>query len=527
MERANTVRNAGNDAGITSLKVRGDFVYGTTWHFGAGGNLEGTFKASAGSGDVEWVTDCHGDNYSTFPSNGVVYSVGHAHYCGNMGGGFPQYSAWRYQHTQAWSDAAGGEILNDVHGYTNWHGRRAGAVDDQLAAGDGHRLVHRPDQAGWDVTGNADYVVVGGEFPRVNGVNQQGLVRFARRSLLAPQQRQQGPRFLNNEIVPTLVPTSPTSVRVSWLAGFDRDDLALQYEVFRVGVTPARYTTTANSNWWTMPFARVRRHGAHAGPDLQLPDRRPRLRQPRRQRRHEERHDALVCPHQRLRQPGARRWSPPVLAAERAGLADAGADHRHRPGRRLRWSFRQRRDVGSSRGDHRRYGGPPHDDERVEPHLHPRHRDRARRVLGPGVDQDDDHHGRAHPRLRRSADRKLRAPRSAHLHEQRRTADLRRSGPGQLGAHADERAGLQRQPVAPGDRHDGRRRDAPLRRRGPGRQPHRHDPGRGVPRLLARRWRQPRRMARCPGERELRERLRRRGRHLPDGAQPGPDRRSI
>ena len=82
-------------------------------------------------------------------------------------------------------------------------------------------------QAGWDVTGNADYVVVGGEFPRVNGVNQQGLVRFARRSLLTPQQRQQGPRFLNNEIVPTLVPTSPTSVRVSWLAGFDRDDLAL------------------------------------------------------------------------------------------------------------------------------------------------------------------------------------------------------------------------------------------------------------------------------------------------------------
>src|SRR4029079_862444 len=75
----------------------------------------------------------------------------------------------------------------------------------------------------------------------------------ARRSLLTPQQRQQGPAFLNNQIVPTLVPTSPTSVRVSWLAGFDRDDLALQYDVFRVGVGPARYTTTANSNWWTTP----------------------------------------------------------------------------------------------------------------------------------------------------------------------------------------------------------------------------------------------------------------------------------
>ena len=80
-------------------------------------------------------------------------------------------------------------------------------------------------QAGWDVTGNGDYVVVGGEFPRVNGVDQQGLVRFARRSLLDLAAAPAGPRFLDNEIVPTLVPTSPTSVRVSWVAGFDRDDL--------------------------------------------------------------------------------------------------------------------------------------------------------------------------------------------------------------------------------------------------------------------------------------------------------------
>ena len=38
-------------------------------------------------------------------------------------------------------------------------------------------------QAAWNVTGNNDYVVFGGEFPRVNNVGQQGLVRFARRSI--------------------------------------------------------------------------------------------------------------------------------------------------------------------------------------------------------------------------------------------------------------------------------------------------------------------------------------------------------
>ena len=31
----------------------------------------------------------------------------------------------------------------------------------------------------WSVTGNAEYVVYGGEFPTVNGIAQQGLVRFA------------------------------------------------------------------------------------------------------------------------------------------------------------------------------------------------------------------------------------------------------------------------------------------------------------------------------------------------------------
>ena len=245
-----SVRNAGPDAGITSLKVFGNFVYGTTWHFGPGGNLEGTFKASVtGTGDVEWLTDCHGDNYSSFLQNGVVYSASHAHYCGNMGGGHPQYSAWRYQNAQAWTDTVGGEILNEVHGYPNWHGLKPGPSMVNWTPVFTQGTFTGQGQAAWDVNGNADYVVFGGEFPRINNVGQQGLVRFARRSI-AP--RAQGPRFTNNQIVPTLVPTSPNSVRVSWDAGFDYDDLSLTYEVFRNNNTLA-FTTSANSNWWTLP----------------------------------------------------------------------------------------------------------------------------------------------------------------------------------------------------------------------------------------------------------------------------------
>ena len=197
---------------------------------------------------MEWVTDCHGDNYSSFLQNGVVYAASHAHYCGNMGGGHPQHSAWRFQNAQAWTDTAKGEILNEVHGYPNWHGvKSAPSMVNWLPVFTQGSFTGQG-QAAWDVTGNADYVVFGGEFPRINNVGQQGLVRFARRSI---SPKAQGPRFTNNQIVPTLVATSPSSVRVSWEAGFDYDDASLTYEVRRNNVLVN--TTTAKSNWWTLP----------------------------------------------------------------------------------------------------------------------------------------------------------------------------------------------------------------------------------------------------------------------------------
>ncbi len=246
-----SVRNAGPDAGISSLRVQGSFVYGTSWHFGPGGNLEGTFKVPVASSDVEWLTDCHGDTYSSYMTGGIVYVAGHAHYCGNMGGGFPQYSQWRFQHAQAWTDTvnpAASEILNDVHNYPNWHGVEPGPSlvnwlpDMAMGSYTGQY------QAGWNVTGNSQYVVFGGEFPSVNGVGQQGLVRFATRPI-APAD--EGPRFVGGSIVPRVVPVSPTAVRVSWPAGYDRDSRVLTYRVTRNGTTV--HTTTAASTWWTLP----------------------------------------------------------------------------------------------------------------------------------------------------------------------------------------------------------------------------------------------------------------------------------
>lgn len=247
-----SVRNAGPDAGVSSLRVQGSSVYGTSWHFGPGGNLEGTFKVPVATSDVDWVTDCHGDNYSSFVVNGVVYSAGHAHYCGNLGGGFPEYPTRRYQHSQAWVDTGStGEILNEVHGYPNWHGVEPAPSMVNWLPTMGIGSFTGQYQAGWSVTGNNDYVVYGGEFPTVNSVGQQGLVRFGRRDL-AP--KKEGPRFLDSTLAPRLVPTSTGSVRVTWPAGFDRDDYALTYQVIRDGnFSTPRHTTTARSNWWTLP----------------------------------------------------------------------------------------------------------------------------------------------------------------------------------------------------------------------------------------------------------------------------------
>ena len=249
-----SVRSAGADAGIHSLVVQNNHVYGTGWHFGPGGNLEGVFKSPVDGAtdptDIVWVTDCHGDFYSSFLTNGIVYSVGHSHYCGNMGGGFPQYSTWKFQHAQAWSDTQTGDILNDVHGYPNWHGVEPGPANahwlPDLAIG----TFTGQGQAGWNVTGNSDYILYGGEFPRVNGGGQQGLVRFAKRSI-APGA--EGPRFTTTPFAPTLVATSATSARVSWPAAWDRDDMTLTYKAIRTGVSTPRVTLNANSQWWNTP----------------------------------------------------------------------------------------------------------------------------------------------------------------------------------------------------------------------------------------------------------------------------------
>ena len=242
------VRNAGDNAAISSLAADANGVYGTGQHYGTG-TLEGTFYANWSTGAIIWIEDCHGDTYSVYPAADVVYTTSHAHYCGNIAG-FPQTNPWGYHRGLAFTKTVKGVITKDPLGYTNWQGTPR------------PDLLHwYPDintgtftglsQGGWSVAGNSQYILYGGEFTRVNNLQQQGIVRFAVSSVAADKD---APRLSGANYVPTVTSPADRTARVTWKANWDRDNTRLTYDVIRNGnTTTPVYTTTVNSNFWTLP----------------------------------------------------------------------------------------------------------------------------------------------------------------------------------------------------------------------------------------------------------------------------------
>ncbi|WP_223692385.1 LamG domain-containing protein [Leifsonia poae] len=244
-----TVRDAGTQAGITSLAATNDTVYGSGYVFGSGGNLEGSFSANPNTGAINWIEDCHGDTYSIFPMNSALYIAGHPHYCGNVGG-FPQTNPWTYHHTLAFSQATTGTLTNNGDGaYANFSGQPSPTLLNwfpQYVTGS----YTGQGQAAWSVSGNGNYLAVGGEFPYVNGIAQYGLTRYAMDSVVKSTT---GPN-VNVPLVPNAASFTAGQARVSWTATYDQDNVNLNYKVVRDGDTAHPvYQTNQISNFWTRP----------------------------------------------------------------------------------------------------------------------------------------------------------------------------------------------------------------------------------------------------------------------------------
>ncbi len=246
------IRNAGVNASITSLTGSAEGVFGTGYVFGSGGNFEGAFRASWADGTLIWLEDCHGDTYSAVPSNGAVYTTGHPHYCGNIGG-FQETSPRSYHRTLTFTMNATGTVTRNTTGnYFNFAGNpRPSLVAFYQDINTGSYTGQG--QGAWHVASNGDYVLYGGEFTNVNNKGQQGLARFAVKTI-APNK--EGPRvkgtfFQPQDFVPSAVSFVPGSARLGWLAAYDRDNERLTYTVLRDGV--AVKTLEADSVVWSRP----------------------------------------------------------------------------------------------------------------------------------------------------------------------------------------------------------------------------------------------------------------------------------
>lgn len=237
------VKNGGKSSAILNLSTDGDVVYGAGYTYGTG-NFEGVYAASSKDGTLRWLQDCHGDTYGVAPIGDVVYSVGHAHYCSNIGG-FPDTqprTAW--YRAMAVTKAAVGTVAKNgqtsVKTYTNFQGKPAPAVVNwfpHLSAG----TYTGMSQAAWSVVGNGTYISLGGEFPNVNGTPQQGLVRMAV-ARVAPNEI--GPTGGAKGLALAARAQSDGRVTLEWGQLWDRDDLTLTYRLSRNGVVVLTRTTS-------------------------------------------------------------------------------------------------------------------------------------------------------------------------------------------------------------------------------------------------------------------------------------------
>ncbi|GAB2849883.1 PKD domain-containing protein [Microbacterium insulae] len=254
-------------AGIWALTADENAVYGTGWVFANKwvGNLEGMFAAEAGTGEIRWIADCHGDHYGIYSDGTNVYTTGHEHDC-QTAGGLPQaYPApGNIRHATVYTAAAKGTLtrspyVNDI--YADWQGYPAPAAVNWFpdwttgtASGSG--------QAGWTATGNGKYLVVGGEQTFVNGQRSQGLTRF---STTPPGGPKSAPRLSGTNWTPTARSVSAGTARIAIPANWDRDDRDLTYELYEQGVSAPVATTTKQSTFWNTPNVVLTAHDLPAG----------------------------------------------------------------------------------------------------------------------------------------------------------------------------------------------------------------------------------------------------------------------
>lgn len=229
--------------GFTSASYDGSQVYLTGFGYlqGATGSgvSEGRVAVNPTNGAIIWINNCRGDSYDAYPVGGVLYSVGHPHKCSTVGAFPDQYTLSQpVQYVNAEATAPSSKKDGDYYysSHLHWYPRfTAGSASGAS-------------QAGWSIVGNSTYVAIGGEFPAVEGVAQQGLVRFA---IASNAPNKIGPRdyqFANYGVSAKPANSKQESI-VTVYTTRDDDNVKLTYDLYRQDGTKLA-TKTVAAHWW-------------------------------------------------------------------------------------------------------------------------------------------------------------------------------------------------------------------------------------------------------------------------------------
>jgi hypothetical protein len=194
-----------------------------------------------------------------------VYTAGHAHDCSRIGtGGFAEgtttVTSDKHHRALAFSTSATGTLRawTGGGGYPNFAGQPSPSMLDwypNLSPG----AFTGATQAAWSVTASKGYVLLGGEFPKVNGVAQRGLARFAPKAVAPNKDR---PQLEADGMKPQVDGFWGTYVKLAWPANYDRDNARLTYQVIRDGRTASPvFQTSVESRFWQRPTIRAPRPG--------------------------------------------------------------------------------------------------------------------------------------------------------------------------------------------------------------------------------------------------------------------------
>jgi trimeric autotransporter adhesin len=233
--------------GITSLSTDGTQIYLTAFTYLPGikhpGSFEGRAAVNIANGNLIWANDCAGDSYDAFPVGKVLYSVSHAHNCSPIGG----FGSGDYHHALAETTYKASVNGPGMGGnYPSFQGIPRGGL--YLWFPDmGIANVSGAWQAAWSVVGNANYIALGGEFPTVQGVAQQGLVRYG---LKAYAPNKIGPKAFNGYGIDVQRADSTGKSVITMRNTSDPDNAYLTYYLYRGTSTTPIFSKTVSSLFW-------------------------------------------------------------------------------------------------------------------------------------------------------------------------------------------------------------------------------------------------------------------------------------